>query len=66
MFSIPAPLILAFITIYAGIRLMLRGMSAPVVVAMGIIPGQTRIGLWQWGVQDPAGHGQPLPTPSSP
>ena len=27
---------------------MLRGMSAPVVVAMGIIPGQTRIGLWQW------------------
>ena len=48
MFSIPAPLILAFITIYAGIRLMLRGMSAPVVVAMGIIPGQTRIGLWQW------------------
>ena len=48
LFSIPAPLILALVTIAAGIRLMLRGMSAPVVVALGIIPGQTRIGLWQW------------------
>ncbi|MCP4224307.1 MAG: hypothetical protein GY773_13260, partial [Actinomycetia bacterium] len=48
LFSLPAPLFLAIVTIYAGIRLMLRGMAAPVVVALGIIPGQSRVGLWRW------------------
>ncbi len=47
-FSLIAPAILALVTIYAGVRLMLRGMAVPVVVAMGIIPGQPRVGLWRW------------------
>ena len=48
LFSLAAPLFLAVVTIFAGIRLMLRGIAAPVVVAMGIIPGQPRVGLWRW------------------
>jgi len=48
MAAVWVPLLLALVTIFAGLRLMLRAVSAPVVVAMGLIPGQTRIGLWQW------------------